>query len=550
MFDPKKVPFSYRESFLCISWLEDGFWLRSVRGGDEHTDFGRLLRLEVLEDGQPCTPEWSLEPDALTARTAKGHLSLAFDGAERIVLQAQGLGLRLSSGASPYNYAQEAADHVHISIARQDLRCEVWPHRGRKSLIAPWNGLAADSITLDLVPEDGMLSASVDLFRVTRLPRPFAPFEAARAAAAAAFATFHAALPPCLPDHAEGHRLAAYILWSGYVPAEGQLTEPAIYMSKNWMTNIWSWDHCFVALALPPDLAWQQMQVIFAAQHKSGRLPDYINDRFALWAFTKPPVHGWTFAKLGLGHDRQVLDWLTLQADSWLHGPSLNGLPAYRHGNDAGWDNATPFAEGAPVITPDLATFLILQMEEIARLHQALGASDLAAKAKSRADDLFAALCRELWTDEGFIARKLDGATVTCGNSLLLLLPLLLGSRLASPMRDKLLAKLDNPDFLTPFGLATEATTSPLYRANGYWRGPIWAPTTLLFVDALDRCGRGDLATEIARRYVALCQTNGMAENHDALTGEGLHDPVFAWTSAAYLILANRFYRLARMISR
>ena len=70
------------------------------------------------------------------------------------------------------------------------------------------------------------------------------------------------------------------------------LTRPAIYMSKNWMTNIWSWDHCFVALALPPDLAWQQMAVIFAAQHPSGRLPDYLNDRFALWAFTKPPVHG------------------------------------------------------------------------------------------------------------------------------------------------------------------------------------------------------------------------------------------------------------------
>ena len=38
-------------------------------------------------------------------------------------------------------------------------------------------------------------------------------------------------------------------------------------------------------------------------------------------------------------------------------------LPTYCHGNDAGCDDATPFAEGAHVVTPDLATFLILQLD-------------------------------------------------------------------------------------------------------------------------------------------------------------------------------------------
>ena len=544
LFDPQKVPFSTRESFLCISWLEDGFWLRSVRGGDEETDLGRLLRVQVLSDGQICTPEWSLAPEALTARLGEGWLSFAFDGGERIVVAGQGLGLRLSTGASKYNYAQEAVDHVHVSIAKQDLRCEVWPHQGAKRLTAPWTGLAAESISLDLLSEAGVLAATLDIFRVTPSKRPFASFKAASAAAAAGFAAFHAALTPCLPEHAEGHRLAAYILWSAYVPTEGMLTQPAVYMSKNWMTNIWSWDHCFVALALPPALAWQQMQVIFAAQHPSGRLPDYINDCYALWAFTKPPVHGWTFAQLAETDPEQVLRWLTLQAENWLNGPSLNGLPAYRHGNDAGWDNATPFAEGAPVVTPDLTTFLILQLEEIARLHRRIGQNDEAAQALSRADALYAALIQHLWTPEGFTARHLDGRLVASDNSLLLLLPLLLASRITSEMRDKMLTKLRNPEFLTPWGLATEATTSPLYRANGYWRGPIWAPTTLLFVDALDRCGQSALADEIARRYLRLCQHSGMAENFDAQSGAGLHDPAFAWTSAVYIRLAARLNAL------
>ncbi len=76
LFDPQKVPFSTRESFHCISWLGDAFWLRNLRGGDEHTNLGRLLQIEVLEDDQPCAPHWTLTPDSLQASTPKGTLTL------------------------------------------------------------------------------------------------------------------------------------------------------------------------------------------------------------------------------------------------------------------------------------------------------------------------------------------------------------------------------------------------------------------------------------------------------------------------------------------
>ncbi len=550
LFDPAKVPFSTHQSFLCLSFIDGALWLRNLRGGDENTDLGRMLRLEVLSQGVPCQPIWSLTPGALTATLDGANLAFSFDGTERIALHAQGLGLRLSSGSSKYDYAQMAPDHCHISLARQDLRCDVACQTGRQSLDAPWTGLAAEHITLDLTPQDGMLDASLDIYRVTRHPRSLTPQPKAALASQAAYADFRAALSGCDPAHAAGHALASYILWSNYVPAEGMLSRPSVYMSKNWMTNVWSWDHCFVALALPPALAWDQMAVIFAAQHASGRLPDYLNDITALWAFTKPPVHGWTFAQLDPPQHRMVLQWLTAQADNWLAGPSWNGLPAYAHGNDAGWDNATAFAQGTPVVTPDLATFLILQLDEIARLHRVLHEPDLAVQARTRADQLCQSLIQHLSTGTGFCARLLDGSQVTADRSLLLLLPLLLGSRIPLALRTKMLSTLKTGDFLTPHGLATEAISSPLYKPNGYWRGPIWAPTTLLLVDALDRNDQSALADDISARYLDLCQHSGMAENFDAQTGAGLHDPAFAWTSAVYLILAARLQRRARMISR
>ena len=92
--------------------------------------------------------------------------------------------------------------------------------------------------------------------------------------------------------------------------------------------------------------------------------------------------------------------------------------------------------------------------------------------------------------------------------------------------------------WITDWGPATERPVSPLYEADGYWRGPIWAPTTMLLWDGLRQQGATELADQVARRFCRLCETSGMAENFDALTGKGLRDRAFAWTSAAYLWLA------------
>jgi glycogen debranching enzyme len=92
---------------------------------------------------------------------------------------------------------------------------------------------------------------------------------------------------------------------------------------------------------------------------------------------------------------------------------------------------------------------------------------------------------------------------------------------------------------LTPYGLATELPASPHYLADGYWRGPIWAPATVLIEDGLRRAGHERLADDISARFRALCETHGFAENFDALTGKGLRDRAYTWTASSYLLLAE-----------
>jgi glycogen debranching enzyme len=143
----------------------------------------------------------------------------------------------------------------------------------------------------------------------------------------------------------------------------------------------------------------------------------------------------------------------------------------------------------------------------------------------------------QLWTGERFVARGVHSGDTWTSSSLLDLMPIVLGEHLPESVSNVLATHIEA--HLTPYGLATELPASPHYRSDGYWRGPIWAPATVLIEDGLRRAGHQGLADEISARFRALCETYGFAENFDALTGTGLRDRAYTWTASSYLLLAE-----------
>ena len=95
---------------------------------------------------------------------------------------------------------------------------------------------------------------------------------------------------------------------------------------------------------------------------------------------------------------------------------------------------------------------------------------------------------------------------------------------LPESVRRKVIDLVSSDKYFTAHGFATESPSSPFYRDDGYWRGPIWAPSTMLMIDGLEKCGKAALAREAARRFVDMTAASGFAENFDALTGKGLRD--------------------------
>jgi glycogen debranching enzyme len=541
MFDFAHIPFSRQKRFLTLSTLDGQVWLRSVRGGDLKPSLGRLCRI-VVGDGTGV--RWTVSPDLLSAETSAGRLEFAIGKGERLHLRGQGVPVTFALEGSRYDYAYVTPQGDHCLVAAyENTRLLPRVTRGEVQVRGDWRRDRADNVTMTFSGSEGY-EGTIDLFPAIPPMPANAGFDKARADAAADFADWLSRSPkggkPTTRD------LAAYLLWANTVPAAGVLTRPAIFMSKNAMINVWSWDNALSALgvaAMEADLAFDQFAVIYDQQHPSGLLPDFVNDREASFAFTKPPVHGWAVLRLMKDHpdwlteDRRaaLVQWLDRQLSYWLtHArKDEHSLPAYFHGNDSGWDNASFFAEGGPVLSPDLPTFLILTCDCLAQLDPTR-----AAHWRAEADKL-ATLLATLWTGETFGTRlAADPARLRTDESLIGFMPLLLGTRLPQDRAARLIDRLSQ-GWITDWGPATERPTSPLYEPDGYWRGPIWAPTTMLLWDGLIRQGRNDLAADIARRFCRLCETSGMAENFDALTGAGLRDRAFAWTSAVYLVLSH-----------
>ncbi|NLF32829.1 MAG: hypothetical protein GX591_18320 [Planctomycetes bacterium] len=566
-FDLRIVPFSRFGSYMAVSHLDAdriarrgtkdmaaGLYLRTLHGEARSPD---VFHMELTRDGRPVAFREEASPSVLRLVAGRGAVEMCLP--QPGVLRIRGLGgvgLRLTLRPGVFVNAVPVAGgrwQVNAFINRQQYG--LMPLAGELKVDAPWTVARCERVVADWLPgDDGTFEGAIEEFESAWTPGEHGePFDEAVRRVDAEFAAFHDAYPPVAAEYRQAAELAAYINWMCVVEPAGHLTRPTMLMSKNWMANVWSWDHCFNAMALAegsPHLAWDQMMVLFDAQHPvTGALPDAMNDRSMLWAFVKPPVHGWALRWMFSRNARladtrrlkEVFAPLARWTEWWFtwRDSDGDGLPEYHHGNDSGWDNGTVFDAGLPVEGPDLAAYLILQMDVLADMAARLGRSDAADAWKRQADVLLGLLIDHSWRGDRFaVPRSGDHAEAADSHSLLPYLPLVLGRRLPEPIRRTMIESLAAGGLLTDHGPATEAPDSPLYEPDGYWRGPIWAPTTLLIVDGLLACGEADLARRLAKGFCDMAAEHGMAENYDALTGQGLRDRAYTWTASVFLILA------------
>jgi hypothetical protein len=570
--DITKVPFSKYGSNLALSFnaAEQFFTLHYAR-----RPFGKdlLFKLTFLQPIDSAALVITSFPYMVDIGGLTGHAQIHLRGDDAIVIDSHGLDMQLKmlDGSVSWGYTSEnypTAYGIQIGenrfrMIRVDARiyAAIDVHRGDATSNGPFEknsqGGEVDRGTIleiRCAQQSALVMLQVSWEEAILdyvMPNPAREIETVRRH----WERFFQQIPAVPQDRQEIAFMSWYNLWSSFVRAEDSFKYDAMLMSKNYMCSVWSWDHCFNALALAhadKEKALQQYLLPFEVQADSGVLPDYFNPgQEIVWGVTKPPVHGWCLDKLldGLAVDRDTLQKLYIGLKKWTNWWMIyrdsdgDGIPEYPQGCDSGQDNATIYDIGYFIEAPDLSAFLILQMHTLARLSGLLEDKESAAEWRTRADELYTRLLEHSWDGERFIAKlsrshKYDPQATALAN----LMPIVLGEHLDPGIMAKLVSALER-DFVTENGIATEALSSARYESDSYWRGPIWAPTTYIIVDGLARGGYKSLAKKIACNFCNMIRdkARGNYENFDALTGMGLRSPGYSWTASVHLLLIHEY---------
>lgn len=568
-FDPTIVPFSHAGAWSALSARREGeasvLWLRCLAGRRMWARDGVFRIAAVGHGGILPGGEIQAEPGLLTQPCGAATLEATWDGPDQLRLRVRGGGLRLTNaapfdgsalafpcGAGSWRLQMGGMPHFGVTVLHG-----VGHQTGPRLRVNHMDESRVNDQTIQMIleidPVDGIAEIVIENHLTSWLPRndhpAFADCVEATRSSWAAWRDGHAEVAPAW---SAARDLASYLSWSCQVAPRGQLRHWATLSSKGHMHAVWSWDNAFFAAAMArhaPDLAWDHLEAWFDHLDPHGALPNLITDMDEMWGFACPQLFGWavreliarapaavTPARLTVAYDAlaAMTNWFTRFRTS-------SDLPEYHHCNDSGQDNASCFDMGMPVHSPDLCAYLILQMDVLADLAKRLGRPADVGLWTNRADALLAAMIERLWDGERFLVRRVeDGLANPTSRSALTFIPLVLGSRLPQAVRDAMIAELRQPGGqLGPHGLMSEHADSPHYVADGYWRGPVWSPPTLLVSTGLAELGEIDLARAVASPWAKCCVQHGFAENFNALTGAPQRDRAMPWASAVWLLLVE-----------
>lgn len=563
--DLSKSAFSRFGSYMAISNTEykgiESLFLRDI-SGNRLWQWNGNFRIEILKNGLPVTYTTTFTPEKLTLKTLdNATLELTFQGTDVIRFRGNGIVLRLTQTIKDNN-------SYFIPVNEKSIRAQMggYAHYFIRTLSGKMNVDGIQTLergdrdklhmVLDFAPEaDGQFEVAIQQYTTGIKPVDFTQsFDMCIGENAKSFSSFLQIVPSVSKPYEQTRYDASYVNWSSVVAPKGFLKRNTMLMSKVNMRAAWSWDHCLNALASvsDPKLAYDQFMLPFDFLDTQGAVPDIMIDHNVTWGFVKPPIHGWALQKLqskGLKLSKAQQQQCYAALEKWTQfwflymDDDKNGFPQYNHGNDSGCDNSTYFDNGYSVESADLCAFLALQMECLSDLAKKLGKNKESLAWKSKSDKLITDMISYFWDGKRFVSKRtIDKSHPNESQSLMRFMPLLLGNRLPEAIRTVVLADLKSENGnITFFGLASESPTSLLYEADGYWRGPIWAPTTYLLVDGLRQMGENGLAKSIAIKFCDLCAKSGFAENFNALTGAPLRDSGYTWTASVFLLLASEY---------
>lgn len=384
-------------------------------------------------------------------------------------------------------------------------------------------------------------------------------FSTACAAAEARWSDWFNRIPPVAEQYRRTYAYAWWVMANNLISPRGSVTFEAMTPSKMHYVGLWLWDSAMHTLAyrhLDPKLARDQIRAVLAHQLPDGMLPDAIYDEGVISEIdhpieaevTKPPILAWAALKL---HEKDPdLEFLKeiyvplVRWNAWWFSQNdddADGLAQYNHPYSSGLDDNPLWDYGMPVESPDLNTYLCVQMGSLALMAEMLGMTSESAMWRRRAAAIVQRMIDDFWDRKaGLFRAQHDGQPIPVATPFNLY-PLWTG-QLSRSMCDRLIGHLTNPaEFWGDYAIPSVARNDPHFDPDTMWRGPVWINVNYFFIEALRQIGKHALARELRTKTLNLVNAHpGIYEYYNALTGvpPAKAASLFGWTAAVFIDLA------------
>ena len=563
--DITQVPFSDRGSRLLVFKVPERsqlFVKLAERLTELQPDIEAYLRRPPLirslyfVDGAGEILEFEVEslPHILYFRTRLGDFGLAFQNDQTLTF---GLPPNVTAGVR-FHVSPQFWEETEYGGVFKSIRNLAYVSNGKivDNRITP----EAGGYTVEFVIQAGDDDAIVlTIGHITDQYHEVLPFSMSCAAAEARWRAWFSRVPAVDEPFHRSYAYAWWVMANNLISPRGNVAYEAMTPSKISYVGLWLWDSAMHALAyrhVDPELARNQIRAMLSCQLPDGMLPDAVYDEGIIATIdhpisaevTKPPILAWTALKLHeTDPDLDFLEEIYVPLVRWnawwfsMNDDDVDGLAQYNHPYSSGLDDSPLWDYGLPVESPDLNTYLCVQMGSLALIAEALGMNAEGAMWRRRAASIVRRMITDFWDEEAGLFRALHNEqpipVVTPFN----LYPLWTG-QLPETIRDRLIAHLTNPDeFWGEYLIPTVAKNDPHFDPETMWRGPAWININYFFIEALRQVGEQELAHILLDKTLELVMNQpGIYEYYNSNTGEppATAANIFGWTAAVFIDLA------------
>lgn len=565
-----KVPFSDRGSRLLIfkSQNQDRLYIKlaerltTIQPDLEayllRPPFIRELYL-IDENGNPLEFEAEIFPHALFFQTQIGKFGLVFQdertlsfGIPRDVVA----GLRFHVSPQFWEKTDQGGTFKSVRNLHYDTNDEVILNK----IVPKGGGYLVDFI----VRARSDCAVSLTVGDRARFDHVVPDFSSLLSHAADRWNKWFARVPEVEKRFRRTYTYAWWIMANNLISPMGRVAFEAMTPSKINYVGLWLWDSAMHTLAyrhIDPDLARNQIRAMLNCQLPDGMIPDAVYDDGVVSEIdhpfraevTKPPILAWAVLKLHeVDPDLDFLEEVYVPLVRWnawwfsMNDDDVDGLAQYNHPYSSGLDDNPLWDYGFPVESPDLNTYLCVQMGSLAVIADALGMDAEAGMWRRRAAAIVRRMIEDFWDEEAglfwALHEEMPIKVVTPFN----LFPLWTG-QLPDHITQRLLDHLtDSESFWGEYPIPSVARNDPHYDPETMWRGPTWVNINYFFVEALRQVGENQIAEELVSKTLHLIEQHpSIYEYYNSETGKPAAKAadIFGWTAAVYIDLAIQMSR-------